>query len=279
MYKEILYEVDDRVATITLNRPERLNAFTDRTQQEIKHAMATAEQDEDVVGIILTGAGRGFCAGADMGMLSDIQQAGEISVMQEETEIEPLEPGDKSMGPDFASGYTYLLTIRKPVLAAVNGPCAGVGFAMTLFCDLRFASEDAVFVTSFSQRGLVAEAGTSWIIPRLIGPSRALDILWSGRKVSGEEAVVLGLANRVFPADELLSESRAYLRMLADTASPTSLMYMKQMVYGHLMQNLGPAMAEEAALVQQSVSWPDFKEGIASFLERRPPEFPPLHRG
>jgi enoyl-CoA hydratase/carnithine racemase len=277
MYEEILYDVDERIATVTLNRPKKLNAVTNRTGQEIRHAIATAETDEDVVGIILTGAGRGFCAGADMGMLGDIQEAGLISAVDEEIEFEALEPGDKSMGADFASGYTYLMSVRKPIIAAVNGPCAGVGLSMSMFCDLRFASEDAVFVTTFAQRGLVAEHGNSWILPRLIGPSRALDLLWSGRKVRGEEAVTLGIANRVFPADDLIPETRAYLRTLVETASPTSLMHMKQMVYQHLMLGLGPAMDETNAIMDRSVKWPDFKEGISSFVERRPPEFPPLH--
>ena len=277
MYEEILYDVDERIATITLNRPDKLNAVTDRTQQEMRHAIATAEMDEEVVGIILTGAGRGFCAGVDMGSLSQIQEAGEISAMRVETDLEHLEPGDKSMGPDFASGYAYLLTVRKPILAAVNGACAGLGFSIAMFCDLRFASEKAVFLTSFAQRGLVAEHGNSWILPRLIGPSRALDLLWSGRRVGGEEAVTLGIANRVFPPDELITETRAYIRSLVETASPTSLMHMKQMVYRHLMLDLGPAMKEINAIQDRSVKWPDFQEGIASFVERRPPRFPSLH--
>jgi enoyl-CoA hydratase/carnithine racemase len=278
MYEEILYDVDERIATITLNRPDKLNAVTDRTQQELRHAIATAERDEEAVGIILTGAGRGFCAGVDMGSLTQIQEAGQISAMRVETDIEPLQAGDPTMGPDFASGYAYLLAVRKPVLAAVNGPCAGLGLSIAMFCDLRFASENASFITSFAQRGLVAEHGNSWILPRLIGPSRALDILWSGRRVSGAEAVNLGIANRVFPADELIPETRAYIRALAETASPTSLMHMKQMVYRHLMLDLGPAMKETNALQDRSVKWPDFKEGIASFVERRAPRFPPLHQ-
>ena len=278
MYEEILYDVDERIATLTLNRPEKLNAFTDRTLQEIRHALATAEQDPDVVAIILTGAGRGFCAGADMGMLGDIEDAGDISVMNQDTGLEPLQAGDPEMGSDFERGtFAYFLTVRKPIIAAVNGPCAGVGLAMALFCDLRFASEDASFVAAFAQRGLTAEAGTSWLLPQLMGPERALEFLWSGRKVRGEEAVALGLASKLFSSDELLPQTRAYVRGLVETASPTSLMHMKRMVYQHLMLTLGPAMEDMGQLVQRSVHWPDFKEGISSFVERRPPEFPPLH--
>ncbi len=278
MYKEILYDVDERVATITLNRPEKLNAFTDRMLQEIRHSMATAERDPEVVAIVLTGAGRGFCAGADMGMLGDIQEAGDISAMNQDTGLERLVAGDPEMGADFEAGtFTYFLTVRKLIIAAVNGPCAGVGLAMAIFCDIRIASEDAAFVAAFAQRGLTAEAGTSWMLPQLMGPAKALDFLTSGRKVRGEEAVALGIANKVVPGDQLIPETRAYVKNLVDTASPTSLMHMKRMVYQHMMGSLGPALADMRQLVERSVHWPDFREGTSSFLERRAPKFPPLH--
>ncbi len=274
MYKDILYEVSDPVATITLNRPEKLNALTGRMLAELQHALAQAEGNEEVVGIVLTGAGRGFCSGADMGALKQIQQSGDISAMSSDAELEPARPGDEEMGPDFERGYTYLLSMRKPVLAAVNGACAGLGFSVAMFCDLRFASESAVFTTAFAQRGLVAEHGMSWILPRLLGSARALDILWSGRKFDGREALQLGVANRVVPPEALLEEAQGYIRNLAATCPPTSLMHMKRQVYQHLMQPLGEAMRETEALQAASVKWPDFQEGIASFVERRPPKFP-----
>ncbi len=274
MYEEILYEVDDPVATITLNRPEKLNALTDRTMQELRHALADAEAREEVVGIVLTGAGRGFCSGVDMGSLGAIQEAGEISAMREETDISRADPGDSAMGPDFESGFTYLMKIRKPVIAAVNGPCAGLGFSISMFCDMRFASVDAVFTTAFAPRGLVAEHGMSWVLPRLIGPSRALDVLWTSRKISGSEALELGLVNRVVPGDRLLEEARGFVQGLAATSSPASLMHMKHMIYRHLMEPLGEAMRDTNGMQDVSVQGPDFKEGIASFLERRAPNFP-----
>ncbi len=171
MYQEIALAIDEPVATITLNRPEKLNALTARMLLELKHALAVAERDERVVGIVLTGAGRGFCAGVDMGELQRIQAAGDIGAMQARTEFDDAQPGDPGMGPDYTRGLTYLLTVRKPVIAAVNGPCAGMGFSLALFCDLRFAAEEAVFITAYAQRGLVAEHGTSWLLPRLLGPA------------------------------------------------------------------------------------------------------------
>jgi enoyl-CoA hydratase/carnithine racemase len=273
MYQEIVLEIDDPVATVTLNRPEKLNALTDRTIQELRHALATAERSDTVVGIVLTGAGRGFCAGVDMGALTSIQQAGEIAAMRTETGLEPIQPGDATMGPDFAGGLAYLMTLRKPVIAAVNGAAAGMGFSLAMFCDLRFAAEGAALITAYAQRGLVAEHGMSWVLPRLIGPSRALDILWSGRRLTSEEALALGLVNRVVPGDRLLEEAKDYVRTLATTAAPASLMHMKQQVYRHLMQPLGEAMRETDRLVDDSIKRPDFKEGIAAFVERRAPRF------
>ena len=279
MYQEIHYDVADPVATITLNRPEKLNALTDRTLQELKHALAEAERDEQVVGIVLTGAGRGFCAGVDMQALRAIQEAGDIGAMRADADLGSAEPGDPRMGRNFERGLTYFLTVRKPIVGAINGPCAGMGFSLAMFCDLRFAAEQAVFTTAYAQRGLVAEHGMSWLLPRLLGPSRALDILWSGRRFDGQEALQLGVVNRVVPGERLLEEAQNYIRTLAAASSPASLMHMKQQVYRHLMQSLGDAMEETERLMADSVTWPDFNEGIASFGERRAPRFPRVTAG
>jgi enoyl-CoA hydratase/carnithine racemase len=271
MYRELLYEVRDPVAIVTLNRPERLNALTGRLLAEIKHAIAEAERDERVVGIILTGAGRGFSAGADMQDLQSTAAAGGTRAGGEP----PLEssPGDPSLGPDFQVTYGYLLAVRKPLLAAINGPCAGLGFVIAMLCDLRFASENATFTTAFANRGLIAEHGVSWILPRLIGPSRALDVLWSGRKFDAAEADRLGILNRLLPHDQLLPESVRYIEDLAARSSPTSIMIMKQQVYKHLMAPLGKALEESNALMTESLRREDFKEGVASYLEKRAPRF------
>lgn len=272
MYQQIVYEVNDPVATIRLNRPDRLNALTDRMLAELRHALAEAEADARVVGIVLTGEGRGFSAGMDMQSLS-ATASGERAGTDDLAELE-AQPGDPDLGPDFQVTFSYLLGIRKPLLAAVNGPCAGLGMSIALLCDMRFASPEARFVTAFAQRGLIAEHGMSWILPRLLGPSVALDLLWSGRRVEADEALRIGLVNRVASGNSAVEEAQAYIELLAKSASPTSIKVMKQQVYRHLMLPLGEAMRDSNRLMGESLGRGDFKEGVASFLERRPPAFP-----
>jgi enoyl-CoA hydratase/carnithine racemase len=169
------------------------------------------------------------------------------------------------------------LSIPKPIIAAINGPCAGLGLVMALMCDIRFAAADAKITTAFSQRGLVAEHGISWILPRLVGPARALDLLFSSRVVLGAEAASLGLVNRAFESD-VLAESISYARQLALTCSPASLAAMKRQVYADLWRALPEAVDEANRLMAESFTKPDFAEGVQSFLERRPPQFAP-HAG
>jgi enoyl-CoA hydratase/carnithine racemase len=273
MYEEIIYEVEDPVATITINRPERLNALTARTQVELKHAMIAAERDERVVGIILTGAGRAFSAGADMRSLAEIAERRGIEPDETLAQME-AETRDREVDPEFRVTWSFIPSLKKPVIAAVNGPCAGMSTAIATMCDLRFASESAVFTTSFSQRGLVAEHGLSWMLPRLVGPAKALDLLWSARRVDAREAERLGLVDRVVPGDELLATARGYIEDLAAHASPTSIMVMKRQVYLHLMRPLNEAMEDTNRLMAESLRRNDFREGVASFVEKRAPAFP-----
>lgn len=273
-YQQLRYEVVDPVATITLDRPDRLNALTYRMLAELRHALAAAEQDARVVGIVLTGAGRGFCAGMDMQALSGIASSAREEAGDSTTATDrEATPGDPAAGPEFEVTFGYLLAVRKPLIAAVNGPCAGLGLGIAALCDLRFASDQARFTTSFSQRGLIAEHGTSWILPRLLGPARALDLLWSARRVGAEEARRLGLVDRILEPEALVAGAAEYVRELARTASPTSLQVMKRQVYRGLMQTLGEAMREANREMESSLARPDFKEGVASFLEKRPPAF------
>ena len=272
MYQEIQYEVESSSAVIRLNRPDRLNALTLKMLSELRHAVAAAEDDPRVVGIILTGAGRGFSAGMDAQALA-AGARGERTLTAGDNEL-AAEPGDPAMGSEFSVTYAYLLKVRKPVLAAVNGPCAGLGLAIAALCDLRFASESAVFRTAFAQRGLIAEHGASWILPRLLGPSRALDLMWHPRKVDAKEALALGLVNRVVPDAELLREAKTYIEEIATWSSPASVMEMKQQVYRALMQPLDVAMNEANARMTSSFKRKDFAEGVGSFLENRKPAFP-----
>jgi enoyl-CoA hydratase/carnithine racemase len=271
-YEQILYEVDDPVATITLNRPEVLNAWTDRMGFEVRHAIGQAERDPRVVGIVITGAGRGFCAGADIRRLSAVSEgnfAGES--LPEELKSEP---GDPSFGDDLHLGtHTYLMSVPKPVIAAINGPVAGMAVPIVLACDLRFMAEDAILMTAFAQRGLIAEWGISWLLPRLVGPSAALDLLFSSRKVPGTEAAALGLVNAALPRDQVLAHAQQYVRDLAATSSPTAMAIMKRQVYQQLHPGLLAAEREARELMVQSFGRADFGEGVRSFTERRPPRF------
>jgi enoyl-CoA hydratase/carnithine racemase len=281
MYQEILYDVTEPVATITLNRPDKLNALTGRMLSELRHALAAAENDARVVGIILTGAGRGFSAGADMRGLSAQAAAGEAGSGRG-FEADPAldaNPGDPSMGPDFQVTFGYLLSIRKPLIAAVNGPVAGLGLAIASLCDLRFASDQARFTIAFGQRGLIAEHGASWILPRLIGPGRALDLLWSSRRFDGVEAERLGLAERLCDTGDSLKAAKEYIRELAASAAPVSLKVMKQQVYRHLNMPIGDSLKETNRLMEESLRRGEFKEGVRSFIEKRPPRFPRVKGG
>jgi enoyl-CoA hydratase/carnithine racemase len=271
MYQEIIYEVQDPVAIITMNRPEALNALTGRMQAEIRHAVGVAEQDPAVVGIVLTGAGRGFCAGADMQGLN--ATASGDGGAREDLSALKASPGDPMMGENFQVTFTYLLSIQKPLIAAINGPCAGLGFCYALLCDMRFVERQAKFTTAFSQRGLIAEHASSWLLPRLIGAGRALDLLWSARKFTGEEARELGLAERLVEQGESVQAAVDYIKELSSVASPTSFKVIKAQVYRHLNMELGEAMKESNEWMAESLVREDFKEGVSSFLEKRSPEF------
>ena len=269
MYDEIRYDVDDPVAVITLDRPASLNAWTNGMDAEISDALRRAAADRAVVGIVITGAGRAFCAGADMNLLNSLSQGGDGAGVAAGGD----RPASQSPEGDFGGRFPYVMTIDKPVIAAVNGAVAGMAFPFALCCDLRVVTPDALFITAFAQRGLIAEWGLSWLLPRLVGPAVALDLLFSSRRVMGQEALDLGLANYLVPGDELLSFCRGYIENLARSCSPTSIAIMKRQVYEQLHRGLGPAESESQRLMIESFGRPDFKEGVQSFLEKRPPDF------
>jgi enoyl-CoA hydratase/carnithine racemase len=252
---------DDGVAVLTLNRPDRLNAWTRQMENRYFDLLEDCARDADVRTIVVTGAGRGFCAGADMDDLRDLGDDGGPSAEQVATERRP---------------QSLPLTIPKPIIGAINGPCAGIGLVQALMCDIRFAAEGAKLTTAFARRGLVAEHGISWMLPRIVGPARALDLLLSGRVVLAEEAAELGLVNRAVAPAELMPSTLAYARELATNCSPASMATMKRQVYAALQSGLADATAEADRLMLASFARPDFSEGVASFVERREPRFAAL---
>ena len=271
MYDEIIYHIDGAVAVITLNRPDTLNALTDLTQAEVRHALDQSENNPDVIGNVITGAGRGFCSGVDMNALGKMSEAGRrLGNSYEHLDASPGNPdGDQN----FEIGAAYFLGLRKPLIAAINGACAGLGFSWATFCDLRFIDRNARLTTSFAQRGLIAEHGTSWMLPRLIGPANALDLFWTSRKFDGEEAFRLGYANRLSEPGECVLDAVEFLNQINETNAPNSLMYMKRQVYKHLNAELHGAMVESNQWMDDSLARGDFKEGVDSFVEKRPPKF------
>lgn len=271
-YQEIAYSVADRVAAITLNRPDKLNAWTAVMEREVRSAVYDAEADPDVRVIVLTGAGRGFCAGADMSLLSDIAARG---VTERERVLANSGNGvqRENVRPDFQKKYSYFPSLNKPVIAAVNGPAVGLGFIISLYCDVRFASEAARFGTAFAKRGLIAEYGLAWLLPRLIGPANALDLLLSARLVDAAEAHRMGLVNQVFPQDAFMDHVLAYARDLASSVSPRSMRVIKQQVYNAMFQTLSEAFDAAEKEMIESLQCEDFKEGVAHFVEKRKAHF------
>ncbi len=264
----VLYEVrDPGVAILTLNRPERLNAWTGELGARYFELLDRATADPDVKVIVVTGAGRGFCAGADM---ADLQGLG-------------AGKGAASSGP--AQAVTAAVGQRpqydttkvpKPVIAAINGAAAGMGLAQALMCDMRFAAAGAKLTTSFGQRGLIAEWGLSWLLPRLVGTGRAFDLLFSGRVILAEEAAQMGLVNAVVEPERLMEHTLAYAASLARMVSPTSMAVIKRQVYADWDKDLVSAHDDSIGLMVASLRRPDFREGVASYLEKREPKFNPV---
>ena len=249
------------IALITLNRPERLNAWNGPLAARYFELLDQAAADPAVKVIVVTGAGRGFCAGADMETLQDIGAAS---------------GSDGAISAAGGRPQYHTTLIPKPVIAAVNGACAGIGMVQALMCDIRFAAAGAKFTTAFSRRGLIAEYGMSWILPRLIGNARALDLLFSGRVFLAEEAAQMGLVNEVVAPEHLLDRTLEFAAELAQFASPTSMAVIKRQVYGDWDRGLIPATGDAIEMMKASLQRPDFKEGVASFMQKRPPAFGPI---
>ncbi len=253
----VLYEVKDGVAVVTLNRPDSLNAWTPELGRKYFDRLQGADGDDEVRAILVTGAGRGFCAGADFDYLKEVDERGEAS--------------DPDPRPQ-----SFPRMLAKPVIAAINGPCAGLGFVMAMMCDIRFAEKGAKLTTAFARRGLIAEYGLSWVLPRIAGSSGALDLLLSARTLLAEEAKQLGVIDRLTEPGRAAEEAFAYASELAVLSSPSSMATIKRQVYDDLERELGEAESAAAGYMQESFERVDFREGVDSFVERREPAFPPL---
>jgi enoyl-CoA hydratase/carnithine racemase len=267
--KATRYSLDDRIATITLNRPQRLNAWTGRMHTEYRWCIAQAEENSEVRAIVVTGEGRGFCAGADSQALEGhVEKGGYDSGIRE-----PLANPGYGVRPEFDTNFAFHFGLSKPVIAAVNGPAAGVGLVLACYADIRFAVPGAKLTTAHGKLGLPAEFGLSWLLPRLIGLSRAQEILLSSRVFLTEEAHAMGLIHQLCEPDQLLPTVYAYARQFTRTLAPSSLRATRHQVYTDLHRDVGSAVAESETLLNQMTTSPDYKEGVRALLEKREPRF------
>ncbi|MEU7812282.1 enoyl-CoA hydratase-related protein [Pseudonocardia sp. NPDC049154] len=264
------YEVDEAgVATVWLHRPERRNSWTGRMHDEFRWICAQLDDDPAVRVIVLTGTGTTFCIGADPKALS-----GYVGKEHYDSGLsaEPANPG-YGVRPEFDSDLAWQLGLRTPMIAAVNGACAGIAVALAAFCDLRFAVAGAKFTTAAPKLGLPAEYGLSWILPRLIGMTHSADVLFTGRVVRAEELDRMGFLNGVYPAEEFDDAVRAYARRLA-AVSPASVTTAKRQLWADALSTDARAAVEESKrLIGTMMREPDYEEGVAAFLERREPDF------
>lgn len=257
---------DDAVAVVSFARPERMNALTKVMEAELRTAFEALDREDGVKVIVLTGQGRAFCAGMDIDEL-EVLPPGDIRAAQW------MRPHDMNRRPDYQSRYSYMPALGKPVISAINGAAAGLGLVFALYSDMRFASESAVFSTAFAKRGLIAEHGIAWMLPRVVGPGHAADLLYSARKVGAAEALAMGLVDRVCAADALLPTALDYAADLAQNVSPRSVRVMKQQLTEAPFQTLAEAVALANREMFDSIQSEDFKEGVAHFIERRQARF------
>ncbi len=254
----VLVTIDQGVASIVLNRPHRQNAWTPGLGNAYFGALLDLSRDERVRVIVVSGSAGSFSVGADGALLEDI--AGN-SGLEISADYKP---------------YWLPMSIGKPIIGAIAGPCFGVGLQQALCLDFRFAAEDAKISTAYVRRGLIAEMGMSWVLPRLVGAGHAAELLLSGRVVRAPEAERIGLVNRVFPTGSVLDETLAFARTMAATCSPRAMREIKGQLYRDLMSSLLPAYGRSQELLPQAFTWPDFAEGVRSFGEKRTPVFPAL---
>jgi enoyl-CoA hydratase/carnithine racemase len=263
-------EVTDGVATVWLDRPHRRNAWTGRMHTEYRWIFAHLERDPAVRAVVVTGSGETFSVGGDSEALSGHAERGGYDAG---LPSEPATPG-YGVRPEFDHDFAWHYGLRLPVIAAINGACAGVALSLACFCDVRFAAADAKLTTATPRLGLPAEYGLSWVLPRLIGITRAADLLLSGRVVLAEEAAAIGLVNAAVSPDELGDVVGEYARRLATEVSPASIVATKRQLYGDLLHgDVGASVEESKRLIDEMTAGADYREGVAALREKRPPRF------
>lgn len=269
----VLYECRDGVALLTLNRPENLNAWTPEMHEGWFDAYDRAAADPACRVIVITGKGRAWCAGADVGRLPGSKTSQDAS--RDEPKVTPDRNAETGILLDRRGRNTaHALTIPKPIIACIQGGVAGGGFSQMMNCDIRFAAKGAKFTTAFSRRGLVAEMGVSQTLPHAVGMGTAMDIILSGRKFDADEALHLGVVQRVFPSERLLAATLAYARDMAENVPPSSMAVLKQQLLRHYAMPMEQVMRESDRLMIESFRHPEHKEGVRSYIEKRAPSFP-----
>lgn len=259
--EDLRYAIEDGVAIVTINRPQTMNAFTREMVDRLQELATEAERDPAVYGLVITGTGRAFCSGLDVTLLSKAAESGGALARVPPGEVPGL--------------FVHLLKLSKPVIAALNGVAAVGGFVLAMMCDLRFASGAASLTAAMSNRGLIAEHGTSWLLPRQIGISAALDLLWTSRRVSADEALRMGLVDRVVPPGTELDAAKSYIRDLRARVSPRAVAGIKAQVYGHLEASFREAVEDSMQRMLAALKHPDVREGARAFIEHRAPRFEP----
>ncbi|MDK1022170.1 MAG: enoyl-CoA hydratase-related protein [Candidatus Hydrogenedentes bacterium] len=261
-YEQILFDTADEIGTITLNRPERLNAHTPRMLEEMYQALDRVEKDDSLRVTIITGAGRGFCAGADL-------SAG-AKTFDRSQEKRPAEEEKRLT----AHPLRFCFGLTKPVIVAINGPAVGIGITMILPFDIRIAAESARIGFIFNRRGILPELSSPWLLPKIIGISKAAELMYTGRILNAQEALDYGLVSQVVPDDELMDKARELATEIAVNCAPVSIALTKSMLYGFLTEN---DLDKVERVNDDYVAWlgqqPDAKEGVVSFLEKRPPRW------
>ena len=272
-FAEIIYDKSDRIATVTFNRPEKMNAWTPTMGAETRTALLDADRDPTIGAIIVTGAGRAYCAGADMGGLSEIS-SGRASATGGGSSLPPdQEEWLRAQRPDYRNQYAYVLGLSKPVIGAINGACVGLGFTTCLYQDIRIASENARMGLIFVQRGLAIEHGSSWMLSRIVGVARAVELAVTGRLVDADEALRIGLVHRVVPQARLIETAREVAGHIANNCSPLGVSEAKKLVWRHLFTDLATAIREDDESMTMMTRSEDFKEGVRAFNEKRPAKY------